>query len=96
MLMLGGACFFAVMSQGPTMHKVKQMMGNEPPQKHAEHAEAETELFRADLHAAFEFTSQLVMRVHDGDYDEHFEPAVRAILRGDTKQIQPVEGFKNV
>ena len=94
MLTLAGACFFGVMSQGPFLQKVAQMMGKEVPEQHPEHAEASEEQFLADIHGAVEFLAELTMRVRDGEFDERYTSPVRALLDGASHSIQPIEGFR--
>ncbi len=51
-----------------------------------------------DLHAVIEFVAELTQRGYDGDYDQDYEPLVRAgIMAVDTqieKAVAPVQGFK--
>lgn len=94
MLTLAGACFFGVMSQGPMLEKIAKLMGKEIPQRHMEHAEASEEQFLADIHGAIGFIGELAMHVHDGEFDKHYEPRVRALLDGTSLSVHPIEGFR--
>ena len=94
MLMLAGACYFAVLSHGPWQQRIKEIAGQEAPgEMPNELSEAIEETHTADLHAAIDFIFELTMRIIDGEYDDRYQECVRALLRGDTMQLTPVEGF---
>ena len=94
MLTLAGACYFAVFSQGPTMDKVAVHLVKKVPERHPEHAEAREQEFNADIHGAIEFLSTLAMRAYGGDYYEHFEPVLQALLNLTDHSVASLRGFK--
>ena len=93
MLAFAGACFFAVMSHGPALKQ-----GVEWSKVPSEHREAEELHFFEEILAAIEYCGQLSMHIHDGEYDDMYEPHVRAIVctNGEKKKLIPVQGFRNV
>jgi len=95
MVMLAGACFFAVRSHGPWRDRIAKLVGGELPRDlHPELEEAVDETLTTDLHGAIEFCAELTMRIVDGEYDDLYKDHLQAILRADTRQIHPVKGFR--
>ncbi len=95
-LLLAGACHHAAMSHGPPM-----LSGRDASELMPERREAVEETFLSDVQAAIGFYSQLCLLLHHGEYDEAFEPHVRAVVGmdsgGDVKcTCHPVEGFKDL
>ena len=91
MLALAGACFFVVMSHGPALKK-----GVDWSKVPKEYKEAEDVRLFADIHLAIEYFGQLSMKVQDGEYDETYEPQVKAIVYtdGEKKTLVPLKGFR--
>ena len=87
------------MSHGPIIRKAAaEMQGKElETQQTQEHAEADDKMIFSDLHAAIEFAGHLTTLVKDGQYDDHFEEAVRCFVSqdGDQKRVKPFQGFKD-
>lgn len=92
LLALAGACYFAAMSHGPESFWCRDISASLRP----EYREAEEFAFFDSLHAAIEYYGQLTGLVQDGQYDEGFDPDVRAMVRkeGDSEIIvRPISGF---
>jgi hypothetical protein len=89
-LALAGVCHFAATSHGPVRS------GDPPGAPPPEDREAREDTFSRDLRVAIEFHSQLAMRVADGQYDEHFEPIVEALVseRHGQRRVQKDRGFR--
>ena len=79
------------MNQGPTL--TKNAAGK--PMSH-EREEAISLQFFADLQAAIAFHGQLAMMIEDGQYDQLFEPRIKALIESidNESRVMPVEGFK--
>lgn len=96
MLLLAGALYAAVMSQGPHAHQVTgQKMENLPD----EHREATEETFKNDLADAIELIGLTAFQVLDGDYDGNYEPKFSVALYRDAegqRHLVPHKGVKNV
>jgi hypothetical protein len=62
----------------------------------AERREAVEQTFYEDLDAAIGWYSQVTMLVRQGEYDHHFEPRHRAVVRKSEGQITVdfVDGYK--
>lgn len=96
---LAGACFFAMMSQGPVWKKAVAELTGKPYElpSHPEHREAQEHEIYDDLHAAIEYYGQLAMMVRDGNYDEFFEPNHKALVGIDDdggKLVRPISGVR--
>ena len=94
MMALGGACFFAAMSHGPILDKVRGIDTSKLPH---EHREAREDTLMQDLHDAIEFYGQLTSLVADSRFDPEYEPNVVALVFTDAdgkKQLIPHKGFK--
>ena len=91
MLALAGACHHSLLSQGPMMHDNVDVT-----RVSHERREAIMEQFSADVMSALQFYSHLTMFVHNGQYDEEFEPRVKAGISCDegTVVVRGGEGFK--
>ena len=91
MLALAGACMFVRQTQGPAT-----WMGRTAVDIHPEHKEAANETLEDEIHAAIQWYADRTMDVHDGQYDEHFEPTHKAMItmEDDGPSVVPVEGFK--
>ena len=52
--------------------------------------------FFADLQAAIAFHGQLAMMIEDGEYDQVFEPRIKALVESidHESRVMPIEGFK--
>ena len=89
LLALAGVCFFIRMTHGPE--------GFTPEQHEAlpfEHKEAVSDTLYDDLHTAIEWCCDAAEHLHNGSYDELFDPT-HVVRLSERDQMQPLEGFRS-
>jgi hypothetical protein len=93
MLCLAGVCFAGVMSNGPIAYQLGKEQYEQMP---AEHREAREETFENDLTAAILFCAQLALAIQDGEYDQRYEPILKALvyMQGDQRIVRALAGVK--
>jgi hypothetical protein len=97
MLALAGMLYAAVFSHGPHAQQVAGITPAMMREQHPEKRQAVEETFHTDIHDAVDFIAKLTFKVMDGEFDDDFDPQVKAgILRNPDggKAVRFVEGYK--
>ena len=98
MLMLAGACLFVARSHGPLPDRLQRQGAGALALQGlpAEFLVSTDEQFLEDSNSAVEFYAQLAQMMMEGEYDEQFEPKVRAFVYTEAggKKVLPVGGFR--
>ena len=84
-LVLAGAALFGALSHGPTFVQ--------PDLTPEQRAEADG-MFTEETLGTIAFLAQVAMAVLDDEYDERWEPIMRAVVSGFPPRVQPVEGWR--
>jgi len=93
-LALAGACYFMVISQGPTTKDGKKIDFDKLSD---EKREALWDGHANDIHAAIQLYGNLTQKVKDAEYDAEYEPVFKAALQttGPTSaKLVPIAGKK--
>jgi hypothetical protein len=98
MLSLAGMLHAAVVSHGPIGDKVAGITPEMRAAMDSEKREAVEDTFYTEISDAIDFHSMLTSQVMDGEFDERYEPEVKAVVfRGpDGKKVgRRLAGFKD-